>query len=164
MAEVNLSRRFMLRGSAAAVGVVALGLAGKDLMGAAFAAPAAKPKILMHRSPTCGCCLKWADAARKAGFDVAIEETTDILAIKQKFGVPQALHSCHTSEAGGYVVEGHVPLDAVKTMLRTKPKIKGIAVAGMPLGAPGMEVPGYAGDAFEILAFDAAGKYRAFKA
>ncbi len=144
MTNEQLSRRAMLRGSAAAGGLVLLGLAAPGLTKAA--AGAAKPKIVMHRSPTCGCCLKWAEAARTAGFDVSVVETDDIWAVKTKLGVPEAVASCHTSTAGGYVVEGHVPFDAVKKLLRTKPRIKGIGVAGMPVGSPGMEVPGRAAD------------------
>ena len=118
----------------------------------------------MHRSPTCGCCLKWADRARAAGFAVTVQESADIAAVKRKLGVPDELASCHTSVAGGYAIEGHVPLNAVKKLLATKPKVRGIAVPGMPLGAPGMEVPGYKGDAFEVFAFDAAGKFAPFRA
>jgi hypothetical protein len=162
MTNEQLSRRAMLRGSAAAGGIVLLGIAAPGLSKAA--AGAAKPKIVMHRSPTCGCCMKWAEAARVAGFDVSVTETSDIWAVKTKLGVPEAVASCHTSTAGGYVVEGHVPFDAVKKLLRTKPKIKGIGVAGMPAGSPGMEVHGHAHAAapIKVMAFDAAGKVRPF--
>ena len=153
----------MLRGGAAAGGLLLLGLAGPSLSKPAARAAAAKPKIVMHRSPTCGCCLKWAEAARAAGFNVSVTETDDIMAVKQKLGVPDAIASCHTSiVTGGYVVEGHVPFDAVKKLLRTKPKIKGIGVSGMPIGAPGMEVPGRAAGPIKVMAFDAAGKVRPF--
>jgi hypothetical protein len=160
MTNDQLSRRAMLRGSAAAGGLVLLGLAAPGLSKVA----AAKPKIVMHRSPTCGCCLKWAEAARTAGFDVSVAETNDIWAVKTKLGVPEEVASCHTSTAGGYVVEGHVPFDAVKKLLRTKPKIRGIGLAGMPAGSPGMEVHGHAHAAgpFKVMAFDAAGKVRPF--
>ena len=163
MTNDQLSRRAMLRGAAAAGGLVILGLAGPVLSKPARIA-AAKPKIVMHRSPTCGCCMKWADAARAAGFDVSVTETNDIMAFKQKLGVPEEVYSCHTSVAGGYVVEGHVPFDAVKKLLRTKPRIKGIGVAGMPMGAPGMEVHGHghAAEPIKVMAFDAAGKVRSF--
>jgi hypothetical protein len=84
------------------------------------------------------------------------------MGIKAKHGVPQALYSCHTSLVGGYVVEGHVPLQAVKQLLAKRPKLKGIAVAGMPVGSPGMEVPGRAADPIEVMGFDAAGNTRRF--
>lgn len=158
----QLSRRAMLRGGAAAGGLLLLGLAAPGLSKPGAKVAAAKPKIVMHRSPTCGCCMKWAEAARAAGFNVSIAESSDIMAFKQKLGVPDAIASCHTSIAGGYVVEGHVPLDAVKKLLRTKPRIRGIGVAGMPVGSPGMEVPGRAADPIRVMAFDAAGKVRPF--
>ena len=159
-AKSPLLRRRELFSGGLALG--ALALVGASA--ASFAKPAAKTRIVMHRSPTCGCCVKWAERARAAGFDVAIEETQDIMAVKRKLGVPDALASCHTSVAGGYTIEGHVPLKHVQKLLATKPKVRGIAVPGMPLGSPGMEVPGYAGDAFEVFAFDAAGKFTPFRA
>lgn len=154
-----VGRRTLLSGALALGGVSLLGFQGQ-----ASAANRPRPRIVMHRSPTCGCCLKWADKARAAGFAVGVVESRDMAAVKRQLGVPDALASCHTSTIGGYVIEGHVPLQHVKALLATKPKVRGIAVPGMPLGAPGMEVPGYAGDAFEVFAFDAAGNFKAFKA
>lgn len=154
-----LTRRTLIGGAAAAGGLAVLGLSA-----GALAKPAAKTRIVMHRSPSCGCCLKWADKAREAGFDVVVQPSQDMAAVKRKLGVPDSLASCHTSLAGGYVIEGHVPFAHVRKLLATKPKVKGIAVPGMPLGAPGMEVPGYAGDAFEVFAFQADGKFAPFKA
>ena len=63
----------------------------------------------------------------------------DVMAVKAKAGIPDSLASCHTSKVGGYVVEGHVPPADIKKLLAEKPKAKGIAVPGMPMGAPGME-------------------------
>ena len=154
----------MLRGTASAGGLLLLGVAAPAL-GKAARAPAL-PKITMYRNPSCGCCLGWAEAARKAGFTVAVSETDDIMAVKSRLGVPAEVTSCHTSVAAGYVIEGHVPLDAVKKLLRSKPKIKGIGVAGMPAGSPGMEVHGHghghAAEPINVMAFDAAGKLRPF--
>ena len=121
---------------------------------AAVAAPA-KTKITTYRSPSCGCCGAWIEAAGKAGFDVTVVPTDEIMALKDKHGIPKTLLSCHTSLVGGYVVEGHVPFAAIRKLLATKPKgIKGIAVPGMPMGAPGME-HGNHKEAFDVLAFDA---------
>ena len=61
--------------------------------------------------------------------------------LKQKYQVPEKLHSCHTAVIDGYVVEGHVPADLIKRMLNEKPAIVGLAVPGMPVGSPGMEGP-----------------------
>lgn len=128
----------------------------------AVAAPAGKTKITTYRSPTCGCCGKWVDAARTAGFDVTVVSVDDIMAVKAKHGVPDEVFSCHTSIVGGYVVEGHVPFDAVRKLLKAKPRVKGIGVAGMPLGTPGMEVPSGKKQAFQVMAFDASGKVKVF--
>ena len=122
---------------------------------------AVKPKMVTYRSPSCGCCGKWIDAARAAGFDVAVVHSEDMHAIKAKHGIPDALASCHTSLIGGYVVEGHVPFAPVRRLLEEKPKIRGIAVAGMPMGTPGME-HGDHKQPFNVMAFDAAGRIRLF--
>ena len=153
-----ISRRSLLGAAGAAGALVAVGVPVGVL------ANPAKTRIVMHRNPNCGCCLKWAQRAREAGFDVVVDESQDVMAIKRKYGVPDSLVSCHTSVADGYAIEGHVPLKHVRKLLATKPKVRGIAVPGMPLGAPGMEVEGYAGDAFQVFAFDAAGKFAPFRA
>jgi len=126
------------------------------------AAAAAKPKMTTYRSPSCGCCGKWIDAARAAGFAVTVVATDDIYAIKSKHGVPDELVSCHTTLVGGYVVEGHVPFDAVRRLLARRPKVKGIGVPGMPLGTPGMEAPDGRKQPFKVMAFSASGKVSAF--
>ena len=154
----NISRRSLLGAAGAAGAVIAVGIPVGVL------ANQAKTRIVVHRSPSCGCCLKWAQRAREAGFDVVVDESQDVMAVKRKYGVPDSLVSCHTSVAGGYAIEGHVPLKHVRKLLATKPRVRGIAVPGMPLGAPGMEVEGYVGDAFEVFAFDAAGKFAPFRA
>lgn len=152
-----LSRRDMVVGIGAASGALALGLAG-----AAAAAEPVLPKIATYRNAGCGCCGKWVEAARAAGFDVTLTNSPDLMALKARLGVPEKLISCHTSIVGSYVIEGHVPLDAVKRLLRTRPDIAGIAVPGMPLGTPGMEVPRGQEQKFDVLAFDSAGKIRVF--
>ena len=129
---------------------------------AGCAAP--RPKMISYRSPSCGCCGKWVDAARKAGFDVTVVPTDDMMAVKAKHGVPDALLSCHTTLVAGYVVEGHVPFDAVRRLLKAKPKIRGIAVAGMPAGSPGMETPDGRKQPFKVMAFDARGRTSLFAA
>ena len=120
-----------------------------------LAAAAPPVKITTYRSPSCGCCGKWIDAARAAGFAVTVVATDEVLALKDKHGIPRTLLSCHTSLVGPYVVEGHVPFAAIRKLLRDKPKgIKGIAVPGMPLGSPGMEVHGAGTEPFDVFAFD----------
>jgi hypothetical protein len=163
----HFTRRAIIWGSMAFGGLLLLGCSAESQSKpAAKAKPkaAAGPQITMYKDPNCGCCGKWGEAARAAGFKVAVVDSPDIYAVKAKLGVPEDLVSCHTSLVGGYVVEGHVPLDAVKRLLREKPKLKGIAVPGMPLGSPGMEVPGGARQAFQVIGYDAAGKTSVFQA
>ena len=94
----------------------------------------------MFRDAGCGCCLKWLELKASFGQKAVIVNSTDMAAIKDKQGVPQALRSCHTVLVGGYVIEGHVPAKEIARLLREKPKgVKGLAVAGMPMGSPGME-------------------------
>jgi hypothetical protein len=79
--------------------------------------------------------------------------------VKQRLGVPPDAQACHTAEIGGYIVEGHVPVEAIQRLLREKPaNVVGIGVAGMPAGTPGMEAPGVPKQAYDVLAWDKAGK------
>lgn len=122
------------------------------------AAQTPKPQMTVYKSATCGCCSKWVAHMQANGFEVKAIDVDDIDAVKRQRGVPNAAASCHTAVVNGYIVEGHVPADAVKTMLKTKPAIVGIAVPGMPMGSPGMEVPGGQKEAFDIVSFDKTGK------
>jgi hypothetical protein len=99
---------------------------------------------------------------RDHGFPVKPENVQDLRAIKAKHGVPADLEACHTAVVGDYVVEGHVPADVVVRLLRERPPIVGVAVPGMPLGSPGMEVPGRPPERFEVFAFDRRGKTGTF--
>lgn len=87
-----------------------------------------------------------------------VRETAEINRIKVQLGVPTDLASCHTAEVGGYVIEGHVPADAIKRLLVEKPQAKGVAVPGMPVGSPGMEVAGVANDTYEVVLFGPSGQ------
>lgn len=111
--------------------------AGAALLAVATAASAAA--LTTYKSPSCGCCAKWVEHMQRHGHQVKVVNVEDIMAVKAKAGIPDALASCHTTMVGGYVVEGHVPAEDVARLLKAKPKAKGIAVAGMPMGAPGME-------------------------
>jgi hypothetical protein len=97
------------------------------------------PEVAVSKDPNCGCCTAWADHLRVAGFPVQIAERADMRAVKSRLGVPDSLASCHTAEVAGYVLEGHVPASAVVRLLRERPRAKGLAVPGMPMGSPGME-------------------------
>lgn len=121
--------------------------------------------LLVYRDPECGCCEAWAEIARAAGYAVTVENRSDMAAVKARYGVPPELASCHTAIAAGYAIEGHVPMPHVVRLLRDKPRdIKGIAVAGMPRGSPGMEMPDGSKDAFEVMAFASDGRVSVFSA
>ena len=95
----------------------------------------------VYKSPTCGCCGVWATYMKKEGYQVLTEDVVDMSTVKERLEVPYELESCHTSEIAGYVVEGHVPNEAIEKLLSEKPDIKGIGMAGMPSGSPGMPGP-----------------------
>ncbi len=114
------------------------------------------PVVEMTRHPQCGCCGKWADHLRAAGFEVKITETKRMWGVKRLAGVPKDLDSCHTATVGGYIVEGHVPASDIKRLLAERPNVKGLSVPGMPIGSPGMEVGGRT-EPYDVLSFDANG-------
>jgi len=87
------------------------------------------------------------------GFALQVENRSDLSGIKAEQGVPSELHSCHTAIVDGYVIEGHVPAADVKRLLSERPSVKGLAVPGMPVGSPGMEVQGIAAEAYDVIAF-----------
>ncbi len=120
-------------------------------------AHAANP--VMFRDAGCGCCLKWLEQVKASfGQKAVVVNSADMAAVKDKQGVPQALRSCHTVLVGGYVIEGHVPAKEIARLLREKPKgVKGLAVAGMPMGSPGME-HGDHREAFKVMTFGSAGQ------
>lgn len=129
-------------------------------------ADAAKGRLMVvYRDPECGCCEAWADIARKAGYQVTVENRADMPAVKTRLGVPDQLASCHTAVVGGYSIEGHVPMRHIARLLQHKPRdIRGIAVPGMPRGSPGMEMPDGSTDAFDVMAFGGDGKVSEFRA
>ncbi|MXO47464.1 DUF411 domain-containing protein [Erythrobacter vulgaris] len=135
-------------------------LAGAMLMGVALSACAAQAATYtMYRDPNCGCCLAWADHMEQG--DKNVVETIDhpdMMSIKTQNGVPDDLRSCHTMIADGYVIEGHVPAADVERLLAERPDgVTGLAVAGMPMGSPGME-HGDHRQAFEVIAFGPDGR------
>lgn len=145
-----MMRRFLLSLAAAALLGVASTAAGQP--------SAATYPVAVYKSPTCGCCSLWNDHMKAAGFAVTSTDLADVTPIKDKNGVPAQTRSCHTALVGGYVVEGHVPADVIKKLLRERPAIVGIAVPGMPAGSPGMEMPDGRKDSYQIVAFDKQGK------
>jgi|TARA_R110000868_G_scaffold220473_2_gene471712 hypothetical protein len=117
-------------------------------------------EIVMHRDPGCGCCAKWAAQVRKQfGREVKIIDDAQRPAFQKRVGVPTDLASCHTAIIDGMAFEGHVPTSDMKRVLAQRPKgVRGLAVAGMPLGSPGMEVPGRKAQPYSVMAFGAGGR------
>ena len=118
------------------------------------------PEVQVYKSPTCGCCTKWAEQLRASGFDVKLINVRDVVPIKQQLRVPPQLGSCHTATVDGYVIEGHVPIEDIKRLLRERPDKKGLGVPGMPIGSPGMEGPNP--EPFKVYAFDETGAIEEF--
>ncbi len=99
---------------------------------------AAPVPVTLYKNPECGCCDGYADYLRHNGFTVASKPTNDLAEISRKAGIPAELQGCHTAFIGDYVVDGHVPVAAIKKLLAERPAIKGITLPGMPPGSPGM--------------------------
>mgnify|MGYP005822751869 CR=1 FL=1 len=117
-------------------------------------------RILIKKDPWCGCCTGWARHLEQAGFIVDIEDVEEMEAVKDGLGVPTKLRSCHTATIDGYVIEGHVPAEAIVALLDQRPQIRGLAVAGMPIGSPGMGGPaGSELDPYDVMAFDGPGEF-----
>ena len=132
--------------------ILALALAGTPAMASAAA--------VMHRDPGCGCCMKWAAQVKAAlGRPFKVVDDATRAALQKKLGISPALQSCHTAIIDGMAFEGHVPIEDMKRILAAKPKgVAGLAVGGMPLGSPGMEVPGQKPQRFVVYSFGAAGQ------
>ncbi len=138
---------------------------------AAFAAAAAAagvtrkggaqgPVMVVYKSPTCGCCTSWVTHVKKAGFRVEIHDTINVQPIKDRWGVPADMISCHTAQVEGYTIEGHVPADLIQRLLTERPAVVGIATPGMPIGSPGME--GGEPEPYDVMTFDKEGRTALF--
>ena len=121
----------------------------------------ATASVTVYKDPNCGCCKEWIEHLRKHAFKVTSKDTSDVAAIKRSGRVPSHLVSCHTAFVNGYVIEGHVPAQDIQRLLKEKPKVAGIAVAGMPIGSPGMEV-GNRKDKYDVIAFTRDGSTSVF--
>lgn len=117
--------------------------------------------IQVYKSPTCGCCNDWIDHLKDNGFQVDITDTNDMTSIKMDAGLKPELASCHTAFVGGYVIEGHVPASDIQRLLQEAPQAHGLAVPGMPIGSPGMEM-GDRKDNYQVLLFNENGQTRVF--
>lgn len=122
-------------------------LAGAVALGAATVIAAFQPspvearEAVVYKNPQCGCCKGWATYLQRNGYKVTVIDVEDMEGIKRRLQVPDNLHSCHTAMIDGYVVEGHVPVEAIDKLLTKRPSFTGIASPGMPSGSPGMDGP-----------------------
>lgn len=119
--------------------------------------------VTVFKSPACGCCGAWIDHIKRAGFKVDVrDKSSEKLALsRRELGVPEALASCHTGVVGGYLIEGHVPAADIKRLLAQKLPAKGLAVAGMPIGSPGME-SGEQKQSYAVILFSADGSQQVY--
>jgi hypothetical protein len=128
-------------------------------------AAARQPSVIdVYKTPTCGCCSKWVEHLRANGFSVRTTDMESTAPVQARHGVPTEVRSCHTAIVNGYVVEGHVPAAEVKRLLKERPRVAGIAVAGMPTGSPGMEMPGVQAHPYYVVSFDRSGRIDKFAA
>jgi hypothetical protein len=141
-----------------AVLVGALQMAAALVLSRYATAAEVHPRMTVTRDPACGCCGGWIEHVKGAGFLVDELEAANLVPLKTKLGVPVELSSCHTAEIGGYAIEGHVPADAIKRLLAERPQAKGLAVGGMPVGSPGMEVAGTPPETYDVVLFSADGQ------
>ncbi len=153
-----ISRRSFV-GQVAGLG---LALAGGKSLWAAIAGSRPDPTMTIYMSPTCGCCSKWVDHVKAAGFKTVVHEDQDMDTVKQSLGVPRDLRSCHTAQVDKYLIEGHVPAEDVRKLLAQKPKAAGLAAPGMPASSPGMAVAGAPHEPYDVLLFQRDGKSEVF--
>jgi hypothetical protein len=139
---------------------VALSLLAGAALAPALPAIAAGPQVTVFKNPSCGCCGEWVDHMRANGFSVSVTEVADTSGPRRRAGIPERLGSCHTARVAGYALEGHVPAADVLRLLKERPAAIGLAVPGMPVGSPGMEVPGGHRDRYEVLLVESNGATR----
>jgi hypothetical protein len=132
-------------------------------LGAARTAAAQPLRVEVWRDPTCGCCSGWVDHLRAADFAVEDRIVPSVAPARRMLGTPSNLLSCHAARVAGFALEGHVPAPAIRRLLAERPAgIVGLAVPAMPIGTPGMEVPGHAPDTYDVIAWRADGSHRPF--
>jgi hypothetical protein len=125
------------------------------------------PKVISFRSASCGCCKKWINHLRDNGLEVFDNIIEDVSAIKNQYQIPNNLRSCHSSQIANYTIEGHVPIESINKLFSENPTIKGIAVPGMPLGSPGMEMHSHESHShdyenYKVISFSKTGKTKIF--
>ncbi|TDT72701.1 hypothetical protein BDE40_3553 [Litoreibacter halocynthiae] len=108
--------------------------------------------LKVAKSPTCGCCTAWVEQMREAGFAVDTQDVDQdtLYALKDRLGITPDLEGCHTATIGDYFIEGHVPAEDIRRLLANATEARGIAVPGMPMGSPGMDMGG-AREAYDVV-------------
>jgi len=154
---MTLTRRSLMVATVLVAAAVTVPL----LVGATQRGAQTLPPVTVYKDANCGCCSLWVTHMERAGFTVTATDVTDMPARRTQLGVPAPLQSCHTAVVDGFIVEGHVPADDVKRLLTSRPKVKGIAVPGMPIGSPGME-QGNVKHQYSVLTFDDTGRTTVF--
>ncbi len=129
-------------------GINAIGKTNSDDASLEQAEDIEKISAVVHKSPTCGCCVSFTSFINTQGFDAQLKTEEDMNPIKEEYNIPIDMQSCHTTIIGDYFVEGHIPVEAITKLLAEKPDIDGIALPGMPAGSPGM--PGVKSEEFVI--------------
>lgn len=124
------------------------------LFAASFAGVAAGAEFAVYKSPWCGCCSNWIKDMRANGHSVTVNDLESVDSIKDMAGVPEDLQACHTALVDGFVIEGHVPAADIERLLSERPEARGLAVPGMPMGAPGM---GGEPEPYDVVLFTADG-------
>lgn len=119
--------------------------------------------IEVYKSETCGCCTQWVTHLQENGFEVKAHNVPNTAAYRARLGIPAALGSCHTAAVDGYALEGHVPAAEIRRLLAERPRAVGLAVPGMPLGSPGMEMPDRVADAYDVLLLRADGRREVYR-
>ena len=152
----RLSRRGFLRtaGSLVVLGtgaplLAACGGSGGRTEGTT--APARGTSVTLHRQEGCSCCASYAEYLEDNGFTVDMKTVDDLAPVRARLGIPDEAVGCHTSEIENYVVEGHVPVEAIDRLLSERSSLDGISVVGMPTNSPGMGDPN--GEPLDVLSF-----------
>ena len=125
------------------------------------------PEVISFRSASCGCCKKWINHLRDNGIEVVDNIVEDVSWIKNQYKIPNNIRSCHSAKIGKYTIEGHVPIKSINKLFREKPVINGIAVPGMPLGSPGIEMHSHDSHShnyenYKVVSFSKTGKTKIF--
>src|SRR5688572_22313557 len=128
---------------------------------ATLAAQPAPVGVYVFKNADCGCCGEWVKHLEKAGFRVKVTNVTDTAPVRARLGMPERYGSCHTATVEGYVLEGHVHASDVRRLIETRPAAVGLAVPGMPVGSPGMEV-GNRVDRYDVLLVQRTGDAKVF--